>query len=60
MITLEHRSWVTLIPDVDEPDLSKILLHCRCGWAEVLASDLPLDLLNVLTDQHLAREYGRA
>lgn len=60
MITLEHRSWVTVVPNADDPELSQILLHCNCGWVEFLSDDVPLDVLNVLTDQHHAREFGRA
>lgn len=56
LLAREHRSWVTVVPHADDPAISRMMLHCSCGqWAEMLGNDLPLDVLNVLTDQHVGQ-----
>lgn len=52
-----HASWVTVVPDTADPEISRVLLHCGCGWAELLGSEMSLDVLNVLSDRHQALEY---
>lgn len=56
VLAREHRSWVTVVPHGDDASVSRLMLHCSCGqWVELLGSDLPLDILNVLSDQHVGQ-----
>jgi hypothetical protein len=49
-----HRQFVVLGEDENDPSFIQLQLRCTCSWVHPLGIDASLDLLNTLSDKHVA------
>jgi hypothetical protein len=49
-----HRQFVVLGEDPNDATFIQLQLRCTCSWVHPLGIDASLDLLNTLSDTHVA------